>query len=163
MKKLTFLFIFFLLTGLVKGNAQTLSPTVISSGGDFFENSNVSISWTLGETVTETFSNSSIILTQGFHQPLTEAVSNGLWNSASLDMDIDVYPNPSKNKLHIYMSRLEFDSYTLELYDMNGQKYLTKNVSEKNYILNMESFAAGSYLIRIVTPEGFQTFKIIKQ
>jgi hypothetical protein len=78
-------------------------------------------------------------------------------------MHVDIYPNPARQKLNVYFNRFEFENYTLELYDMNGQKYITRKISEKNYILNMEQFAAGSYLIRIVTPEGYQTFKIIKQ
>jgi hypothetical protein len=44
---------------------------VISSSGDYFEGSNASISWTLGEIATETFTNGSVVLTQGFQQPYT--------------------------------------------------------------------------------------------
>lgn len=50
-------------------NAQSLSPDVITASGDYYENANVSISWTLGETVTETFTGTNVILTQGFQQP----------------------------------------------------------------------------------------------
>lgn len=50
-------------------SGQTLTPEVISSSGGYFENTNASLSWTLGETVTETFSGTNVILTQGFHQP----------------------------------------------------------------------------------------------
>jgi hypothetical protein len=42
---------------------------VIASAGDYFEGDNISISWTLGEPVIETFEGSNIILTQGFQQP----------------------------------------------------------------------------------------------
>lgn len=49
--------------------AQSVSPEVISSSGDYFEGSNGSLSWTLGEIATETFSNGNNILTQGFQQP----------------------------------------------------------------------------------------------
>jgi hypothetical protein len=50
-------------------SAQTLSPEVISSAGGYFENTDASLSWTLGETVTETFTGTNVILTQGFQQP----------------------------------------------------------------------------------------------
>lgn len=47
---------------------QTASMEVISSAGDGYQGDNASISWTLGELATETYSNESIIISQGFHQ-----------------------------------------------------------------------------------------------
>jgi len=49
--------------------AQSVSPEVISSAGDYYEGANASLSWTLGEIATETYSNGTNILTQGFQQP----------------------------------------------------------------------------------------------
>lgn len=51
--------------------AQSLSPQVISPSGDYFEGSNASLSWTLGELATETYTSGDVILTQGFQQPIT--------------------------------------------------------------------------------------------
>jgi hypothetical protein len=62
--------------------AQSTSPTVIASSGEYFENANNSISYTLGEIATETFSNGSNILTQGFQQPVVEITITGI----SLDL-----------------------------------------------------------------------------
>lgn len=42
---------------------------VIASAGGTFENQDISISFTIGEPVIETFTNGNIILTQGFQQP----------------------------------------------------------------------------------------------
>jgi hypothetical protein len=42
---------------------------VISTAGDYYQDENMSLSWTLGETVIETFENDNIVLTQGFQQP----------------------------------------------------------------------------------------------
>jgi len=45
------------------------SQEVISSAGGYYQNENISLSWTLGEPVIETFEGSGLILTQGFQQP----------------------------------------------------------------------------------------------
>ena len=46
---------------------------IISTSGDYFENTTGSISWTIGESMIETYTNGSEILTQGFQQSrLTE-------------------------------------------------------------------------------------------
>jgi len=64
--------------------AQSLSPVVIAASGDYSEGTGVSLSWTLGEIATETFGNGSVILTQGFQQPV-EGISIGI------DLDLLVY------------------------------------------------------------------------
>jgi len=49
--------------------AQTLERQVISSSGGEYSNINLNLNFTVGEAVTETFGNTSLILTQGFQQP----------------------------------------------------------------------------------------------
>jgi hypothetical protein len=51
---------------------------VIASAGGYYEGDNISISWTLGETVVETFQGADIILTQGFQQPYSFYLSQVL-------------------------------------------------------------------------------------
>lgn len=60
-------YIFILLLTTIKLTAQTLSPFVISSTGG--SSSGSELSWTVGETFTETFTGGNNILTQGFQQP----------------------------------------------------------------------------------------------
>ncbi len=67
MKKIIFLCAGLLLS--INMQSQSISPEVVAGSGDFFEGSGISISWTLGEPVVETFNNGGIILTQGFQQP----------------------------------------------------------------------------------------------
>ena len=50
-------------------NAQLVSPELISASGDYFENTNSSISFSIGEIATETFHNTFNYITQGFQQP----------------------------------------------------------------------------------------------
>ena len=55
--------------------SQSVSPEVISSSGAYYENASASLSWTLGEVATETYSNGGVTLTQGFQQPISIAIS----------------------------------------------------------------------------------------
>jgi len=50
-------------------HGQSLTPQVIASSGGYFTNGSGSLSWTIGETITETFTAGSSQLTQGFQQP----------------------------------------------------------------------------------------------
>lgn len=64
--------------------AQSVSPEVVTSSGDYYENANVSLSWTLGEIATETYTNGNVILTQGFQQPFGITIHG-------IDLDVLVY------------------------------------------------------------------------
>ncbi|MCD4683421.1 MAG: hypothetical protein K8R86_09085, partial [Bacteroidales bacterium] len=82
MKNIKVLFIALLIPAFMM--AQSVSPEVVSSAGDYFEGTNASLSWTLGEIATETYSNGTNILTQGFQQPITVTI-------AGIDLDVLVY------------------------------------------------------------------------
>lgn len=58
--------------------AQSVNPTVITSSGDYMAGPDVSLSWTLGELATETFSNGCSILNQGFQQPILGISISGI-------------------------------------------------------------------------------------
>lgn len=64
---------------------QSLSQTVIASSGESTTGSSCHLSWTLGEIVSETFSNGAYTLTQGFQQPVTGVVITGI------NLDLLVY------------------------------------------------------------------------
>jgi hypothetical protein len=64
--------------------AQSLSPTVIATAGDYSTASGVSLSWTLGEIATETYTNGGYYLTQGFQQPVEAVV-------ISINLDLMVF------------------------------------------------------------------------
>lgn len=48
---------------------QAQAQQVIASSGGFFEGENISLSFTVGEPVIETFTGGNVVLTQGFQQP----------------------------------------------------------------------------------------------
>ncbi len=71
MKKF-FLFLFaFSAIGLLQ--AQSLKPSVIASAGGNYSGASLQVSWTLGETFTQTLVNGNAMLTQGFQQPAVVA------------------------------------------------------------------------------------------
>jgi hypothetical protein len=51
-------------------SSQAKAQQVIASAGGYYEGENISLSWTLGEPVTETFSAGGVILTPGISATL---------------------------------------------------------------------------------------------
>ncbi|MBN2173918.1 MAG: hypothetical protein JW731_07295 [Bacteroidales bacterium] len=89
------------LAGALFCSAQSIERQVIASSGDYFEGANISLSWTLGEIATETFTGGNLILTQGFQQPgvtlrinadLT-AFLEGPYNGTDMGTDLNILPD----------------------------------------------------------------------
>ena len=73
--------------------AQSLSPQVLSSGGGYAEGASLSLSYTIGEIAVETLTGTSLVLTQGFQQPLDVG---GTFTPESMypDWKVQTWPNP---------------------------------------------------------------------
>lgn len=143
---------------------QQLSPEVIASAGDHFENGDISLSWTLGEPVIATFEG-NYILTQGFHQDLYIITAI---DEIKLDnVSVDIYPNPTPNFVNIKINtEKQFnDNCLVQLFDANGRLIKEEKTISSNNIIqwNLQSFERSHYLLKIVLGEQTKTFKIIKQ
>ncbi|HET6991150.1 MAG TPA: hypothetical protein VFJ43_07495, partial [Bacteroidia bacterium] len=80
--------------------AQSLSPQVVSSGGDFFPGGGTSLSTTFGELSITTLMSGNM-LTQGFQQPDDLGMSVvTLHNNNS----VNVYPNPTTDFITVSLS-----------------------------------------------------------
>lgn len=155
-------FLVILQIGLI---AQTIAPTVISSGGGYFKNSDFSVSYTIGELITSTEDAGTAIITQGFQQPKDMFVS--VAEHPSQENLYTVFPNPFSDELKIgFLSQVrEVEVY---IYDLLGQVvgspalFKTSDGSFKR--LNTAHLKSGVYIIQIVDRQSLATaeFKLTK-
>ncbi len=134
---------------------------VVSSGGDHHEAGEISISWTLGETVIETFSTEENILTQGFHQPwLTVVAVDEILEPGYI---ITAFPNPAQSYVTLRVEAESFENMTFRLYDFNGR--LIEQNPIQGYLTNISFLALkpAVYFITIIKEnKRLTTLKIIK-
>lgn len=130
--------------------AQSLAPEVIGSAGDVFSASNGSLEWTIGEIMTETYQQSNGYLTQGFHQTGQGFVGINEINVAD---NFSIYPNPVKDLLHLSFDSKEKGNYVIELFDMQGKKLLSQQITAGKGLqsteLNMQDIGSGVYLLNV--------------
>tara|TARA_B110000116_G_scaffold215830_1_gene192587 strand:- start:601 stop:1065 length:465 start_codon:yes stop_codon:yes gene_type:complete len=152
MKKLFFLLIFSPLFVL----GQVTSPSLISSSGDSYSNSNVNMDFSIGEVVIETHQNNEI-LTQGFHQGVLNIQTGVL----ELDFVTKVYPNPTTN---IVIVELEKDiSGEILIYDINGKLMISDKLdNERIKQFDFSKFSQGNYLLHINIKDKLDIYKIQK-
>jgi hypothetical protein len=163
MKKLT-TFLLIIISASVK--AQSLSPQVIASAGDYFSNGNVSLSWTLGEPVIETYTTANIILTQGFQQP--ELLTVGINDVLKSDFSSTIYPNPTFNIISVQLNNQKNAQFTVEIINGLGQVIQSLNFDavknkQNNFQLNLTDLSVGMYQIRLSEKgQVFRTYNIQK-
>lgn len=144
--------------------AQSLSPEVIATAGDHFSANGAQLSWTIGESVIETYSSGgSAQLTQGFHQ--TNLIITAVDDPVT-GFPVRVYPNPTADWLNIEAEQ-SAPAFSLELTDAQGRALLLQPATSSTTLrsLDLSGYAAGLYYLRLRTEDRktTQTFKIIKQ
>jgi hypothetical protein len=162
MKYLFYTLCFFSITGSCL--AQSIKPEIIATSGNFFKNANNSISWTLGECVTETFKATGNILTQGFQQSSYVVTSI---NELTIEgFSVKAYPNPVSDVINISIKTGNNSpkTYRVELFDFLGRTLYSGKFGKDLIQLDMSSYTSGFYLLKVGTPENkiSQNFKLQK-
>ncbi len=163
MKKLTILLCVSVLSVISFG--QSLTPDVIATSGDYFVNENASLSWTLGEAVIETFSNESLMLTQGFQQSYYQIVSVN--DPENLNFHVKVFPNPAKDFVNIEITSEEKSTLLkLEIFDFLGNCLLERDIMNETFKerVDLSSYATNMFLLKVTNIHSSRThsFKILK-
>ncbi len=124
-------------------NAQSLSPTVISSFGGSDPNSGTS--WTMGESLTHTLDNGQNILTQGFHNDSCICIT--ITNDQDEEIIFNVFPNPTVN--YVRVTNNTKGSYQLSVFSIDGKLKMQGSYTEPDVVIDLSSYSKGMYILRI--------------
>ncbi|MBI9067414.1 MAG: hypothetical protein JEZ09_08990 [Salinivirgaceae bacterium] len=101
---------FFAITVFSQFNNQFL----VSSAGDFYSSSNLSVSYSIGELAIETYEASTAIVTQGFNQTLLNLV--GIEESDKSESDlIKIFSNSTYGEFEISINNKKRSSVKTKL------------------------------------------------
>ena len=125
--------------------SQNLDHFVIGTDGGYAGNNQFSLSYTIGEIVTELGNDpvNNIDLTQGFQQAYISIVST---ENHIADIDISVFPNPAVNYLNVNISDLS-KVKTYAMYDMSGKLLLQQEIISNQFEISFSNFSSGNYLL----------------
>lgn len=141
---------------------QSLNPTVIATAGNFYANANNSVSWTIGECIPETFSDSSNKLTQGFQQGIYEIKTAADFTENLLK--INLYPNPATDFVNLEISSQNDKVFTYQLFDVNGKCLKNEKITSVKSEITLTGYSGGILLLNVFENENklLKSFKIIK-
>jgi len=141
-------------------SAQIQSVTAAS--GASLQGENVSVSFTLGESVINTLQNSNLKVTQGFHQ--TKLVVTAIDAIENLAVKIEAYPNPVSDNLNFTLSEMLSAETRYALYDSYGGLILEKQLDDLNTSISFQNLVSAVYILRVSQGTStVKTFKIIKR
>lgn len=132
----------------------TLAPSVVSSGGGFYEGNNMIVSWTVGELAVTTLTGGDMILTQGFQQP--EIAGVGIEPGTDTNLGITVYPNPVGNELYIRFDVVSGGRYRIEVNDVTGRliAQTEREINPGEIIqLSTSAYTSGVYFLKVISPD----------
>jgi len=141
-----FLLIILALPGITSGQS------LIGFAGSTSQN----ISSSAGEVSIGLASDANNSLTVGFQQPSIQLTAI----QEDVLVDVSMYPNPVLSHLNVEHSMDE--PLTLILRDEMGRTLELVNDLNQTYILNLEEFPNGKYIIEFVTEDAKTSYSILK-
>jgi hypothetical protein len=141
--------------------AQTVSPEVVATSGDYFTGSAANLSWTLGEVVTDTYFGTSNQLTQGFQQPRT---SFSLIEDMAPEVVVSIYPNPTSDEVNIELKNND-QTLVVTIRNAAGQTVFNDTYTPGTIKkIDFSNYADGMYYMQFDGAEKWplKTYKIQK-
>jgi hypothetical protein len=140
---------------------DTLKPDVVTTTGGYYANSAGSLSWTMGEPISETVSDTTNTLTQGFQQGSYFKVSV-VDEVTQPTINISVYPNPVTSLLNIKSD--SSDPFRAEVIDLQGNIVREQAFENGQGQVDLSNLSDEIYILGIYDKDGnkIKVFKIQK-
>ncbi len=145
------------------GNAQSIQKQVFGSAGDTDSIAGYQVNWTIGESITEKFTGTNFIITQGFQQPYYTVRT--ILETEEIDFTLKIFPNPTRDYLNIEINNDTPEKFLLILSGMEGKTLSEAEIiSGGPYRMDLTSFGSNLMFLKIINNRSKQTtsLKIIK-
>ena len=76
---------------------------------------------------------------------------------------IDIYPNPSKNKITVDVGVNELNDASIQIINVLGENITTKSITNKKTNFDLTNYSSGNYLMKFSNQKGSKAIKFIKK
>lgn len=143
-------------------NAQVNQEVIATSGG-YNVNGNISLSWTLGETIIPTLhsQDGSLVLSHGFQQKL---LVTAIEETFSELIKIKVFPNPASDVISIQFESPVVDEIIVDILDIQGKLLKTEKIdaASREKQINLQDLPGGIYYFRLSNEKNRNVYKVVK-
>jgi hypothetical protein len=146
---------------VISVTAQQINQEVIAAAGGYDVKGNISISWTLGETIVSTFSSNSLVLTHGFQQKL---IITTVQDNLDPGLKVSLFPNPTDDILNIHFDPPTDREVDLLLTDMQGRTLKTYKIGTAvpDKQINLQDIPAGIYFVKLIKGKLINIYRVVK-
>jgi hypothetical protein len=127
--------------------AQTNSPSVIVSSGTLTAGEDASLSWTIGESLIESYGEEELMLLQGFQE--VEDFPVAIEGYSFEDAGVLVYPTCTRTIVNVVFAGPVNEAFTGEITDISGKTVSVVKMQSCYNEINLEAFPYGVYLLTI--------------
>jgi len=150
--------------------ALSLSPAMaqesVNATGGNATGSGGSASYSVGQMVYSTYTGTNGSVAQGVQQPYEISTVTGIEEAKDINLTVSAYPNPTTDFLLLKVdasTTLSIQSFSYQLFDMNGKLLQTKKLTGTETQIKMSSYVPSTYFVKVVDGNReVKTFKIIK-
>jgi hypothetical protein len=143
---------------LVLGGLQAQEIPAASSGEATGPGGTVSNS--VGQIVYSTHIGTNGSVAQGIQQAFEISTTLGI-NETSINLEINVYPNPTTDYLTLKVEITEDLNY--QLFDIQGKVIQNKKITENSTTIKLEGLPTATYFLIVTNSQrAVKTFRIIK-
>ncbi len=125
-------------------HSQSIERQVVASTGNFVQNTEGSLSFTIGEPTIVLGTDGSKSLLQGFQQPTYSPRTAIFQNDAEEGCKFLLFPNPIAQTVSVETS---IQDEAFEIFDTNGKSYGYFNKS--NGVINVSDLTTGIYFVKV--------------
>lgn len=152
--------VLFLVLGLTGLQAQ---ESLNTTGGDA-SGSGGSVSYSVGQLVYMTNTETSGSAAQGVQQPYEISVVTAVEQAIGINLSITAYPNPAIDNLTLSIKEFEILNLGYRLYNIQGQLLKSEIITEKQTTIYVGDLSPAVYFLRVVQDRNeVKVFKINKQ
>ena len=146
--------------------AQSISPQSVNSGGTKMTQANSSLSFTVGELVVLSQTDSDGNTLGGGFTAGATLTTVSIQETDAAVLDVKVYPNPTSELVNIQINHSTLEQVLVTITDLQGKEvYSGKYAGISNVIgINTASYATGTYVLSLknLNNQVLGTYKIIK-
>lgn len=160
--------------------AQSPSQHIVTTQGGTSKGETITVTWTIGDMVTEEAELKDARFTQGFQQPTITvreldasqhevAISKdpkpeaGISSRSSNDFSAQVYPNPAGANITVKVENSN-QEYYLDIFDQSGMLLSRNKSANPQEVINLSQLPSAQYLLKIslIDSKESKIFQIIK-
>ena len=141
--------------------AFVFGQTSVNASGGGTSNASGSISYSIGQVVYQSVSNTSGSVSQGVQHAFE--ISTLSLEENALNLSLSAYPNPTHELLNLRVGNYKQEKLSYKLFDFQGKVISEASMHSEVTTIDMKQLPVATYFVEVHN-EGkkVQTFKIIK-